>query len=156
MFPDHVGVVGAQRARRAGGDAGHHHLGRAVVGAAEFLAGWSRRRLCAAGLVGGTLISFDTWFVYGIQQYPLAYLPYPFLVWGALRFGPRGAATGTLLVAALAIYSLLQKRGPFVTGNEADSLRLVGGYIGIAGRVQSAARRRRHRTPPRAGRRGGK
>ena len=87
--------------------------------------------LCAAGLVGGTLISFDTWFVYGIQQYPLAYLPYPFLAWSALRFGPRGAATGTLLVAALAIYSLLQKRGPFVTGNEADSLRLVGSYIGI-------------------------
>jgi len=87
--------------------------------------------LCAAGLVGGTMISFDTWFVYGIHQYPLAYLPYPFLAWSALRFGPRGAATSTLLVAALAIYSLLQKRGPFVTGSEADSLRLVGSYIGI-------------------------
>ena len=87
--------------------------------------------LCAAGLLGGTMISFNTWFVYGIQQYPLAYLPYPFLAWGALRFGPRGATTGTLLVAALAIFSLLQKRGPFVTGSEADSLRLVGSYIGI-------------------------
>ena len=81
--------------------------------------------------MGGTLISFDTWFVYGMQQYPLAYLPYPFLAWSALRFGPRGAATGTLLVAALAIYSLLEKRGPFLTGNEADSLRLMGSYIGI-------------------------
>ncbi len=87
--------------------------------------------VCALGLVGGTLISFDTWFVYSIQQYPLAYLPYPFLAWSALRFGPRGAATGTLLVALLAIYSLLQKRGPFVSGSEADSLRLVGSYIGI-------------------------
>ncbi len=87
--------------------------------------------LCAAGLVAGTMISFDTWFVYGLQQYPLAYLPYPFLAWSALRFGPRGAATGTLLVAALAIYSLVQKRGPFLTGSEADSLRLVGSYIGI-------------------------
>ena len=91
----------------------------------------SEAALCAAGLVVGTLISFDTWFVYGIQEYPLAYLPYPFLAWSALRFGPRGAATGTLLVAALAIYSLLQKRGPFVTGSEADSLRLIGSYIGI-------------------------
>jgi PAS domain S-box-containing protein len=91
----------------------------------------SEAALCAAGLVGGTLISFDTWFVYGLQQYPLAYLPYPFLAWSALRFGPRGAATGTLLVSALAIYSLLQGRGPFVVGNEADSLRLVGSYIGI-------------------------
>jgi len=87
--------------------------------------------LCAAGLLGGTMISFNTWFVYGLQQYPLAYLPYPFLAWIALRFGPRGAATGTLVVSALAIYSLLQKRGPFLVGNEADSLRLIGSYIGV-------------------------
>ena len=91
----------------------------------------SEAGLCATGLVCGTLISFDTWFVYGLQQYPLAYLPYPFLAWSAVRFGPRGAATGTFLVATLAIYSVLQKRGPFVTGSEADSLRLVGSYIGI-------------------------
>jgi PAS domain S-box-containing protein len=87
--------------------------------------------LCGAGLVGGTLISFNSWFVYGIQNYPLAYLPFPFLVWGALRFGQRGATAGTLLVSALAIYSLLQRRGPFVTNTEKDSLMLVGSYIGI-------------------------
>ena len=87
--------------------------------------------LCSAGLVTGTLISFNTWLVYGIQNYPLAYLPYPFLVWGALRFGPRGAATGTLLVASLALNSLWHGGGPFVTGNLTDSLRLIGSYIGI-------------------------
>ena len=87
--------------------------------------------ICVLGLVGGTLISFDTWFVYGLHAYPLAYLPYPFLAWSALRFGPRGATAGTLLVSVLAIYSLLQGRGPFVTVSEADSLRLVGSYIGI-------------------------
>jgi PAS domain S-box-containing protein len=87
--------------------------------------------LCSAGLVGGTLISFNSWFVYGIQSYPLAYLPFPFLVWGALRFGQRGATTGTLLVSALAIYSLLLRRGPFVTNTEKDSLMLIGSYIGV-------------------------
>lgn len=87
--------------------------------------------ICGAGLVVGTLISFNSWFVYGIQNYPLAYLPYPFLVWGALRFGQRGATTGTLLVSALAIHSLLQGRGPFVTTTEQDSLMLIGSYIGI-------------------------
>ena len=87
--------------------------------------------ICGAGLVGGTLISFNSWFVYGIQNYPLAYLPFPFLVWGALRFGQRGATTGTLLVSALAIYSLLQGTGPFVTNTEKDSLMLIGSYIGI-------------------------
>jgi len=87
--------------------------------------------ICGAGLVGGTLISFNSWFVYGIQNYPLAYLPFPFLVWGALRFGQRGATTGTLLVSALAIHSLLQGIGPFVTNTERDSLMLIGSYIGI-------------------------
>ena len=87
--------------------------------------------VCGTGLIAGTLISFDSWFVYGIQNYPLAYLPFPFLVWGALRFGQRGATTGTLLVTALAISSLVQGRGPFVAQNERDSLMLIGSYIGI-------------------------
>ena len=87
--------------------------------------------ICGLGLLGGTLISFHSWFVYGIQNYPLAYLPFPFLAWGALRFGQRGATTGTLLVSALAIYSLISGRGPFVTINEPDSLMLIGSYIGI-------------------------
>jgi PAS domain S-box-containing protein len=87
--------------------------------------------ICGAGLVGGTLISFNSWFVYGIQNYPLAYLPFPFLVWGALRFGPRGATAGTLLVSALAIYSIIRGTGPFVTSTEKESLMLIGSYIGI-------------------------
>jgi PAS domain S-box-containing protein len=87
--------------------------------------------ICGAGLVGGTLISFNSWFVYGIQNYPLAYLPFPFLVWGALRFGQRGATAGTLLVSALAIDSLVRGTGPFVTISEKDSLMLIGSYIGI-------------------------
>jgi PAS domain S-box-containing protein len=87
--------------------------------------------ICSIGLIVGTLISFNTWFVYGIQNYPLAYLPFPFLVWGALRFGPRGASAGTLLVSALAIWSLARGTGPFVATAQKDSLMLIGSYIGI-------------------------
>jgi PAS domain S-box-containing protein len=87
--------------------------------------------VCSLGLAVGTLISFNSWYVQGIQNYPLAYLPYPFLVWGALRFGQRGATTGTLLVSAVAIYQLLQGRGPFLAPTEKESLMLIGSYIGI-------------------------
>ena len=92
------------------------------------LAEWG---LCTVGLVGGTLIAFDIWSVSGVQPNALVFLPYPFFVWLAVRFGLRGAATGTLFGAVLAVISLLLKQGPFVTGSQSDSLWLVGGYIVI-------------------------
>jgi len=97
---------------------------------------WDKRTfceavICAGGLVIGTMLSFHTWFVYGIQNYPLAYLPFPFLVWAALRFGQRGATTGTVVVSVVAIYALLHKRGPFVANTEKESLMLMGSYIGL-------------------------
>ena len=87
--------------------------------------------VCSLGLAAATLISFNSWYVQGIQNYPLAYLPCPFIVWGALRFGQRGATTGTLLVSVVAIYQLLQGRGPFLAATEKESLMLIGSYIGI-------------------------
>jgi two-component system cell cycle sensor histidine kinase/response regulator CckA len=86
---------------------------------------------CITGLVLGTLLSFNSWFVDGVENYPLAFLPYPFLVWGALRFGQRGGTTGTFVVSGLAIYELLHHRGPFWLGNDKSSLMLIGCYIGI-------------------------
>jgi two-component system, cell cycle sensor histidine kinase and response regulator CckA len=95
---------------------------------------WSKDRipealLCAAGVLGGTLISFKSWYVQGIGDYPLAYLPVPFLVWGSLRFGIRGATTGTLLVSCLAISETLEMRGPFVLPSKEATLVLLGTYI---------------------------
>src|SRR5439155_2445979 len=87
--------------------------------------------LCGVGLTLATTLSLNSWYFYGIANYPLAYLPYPFLVWGALRFGQRGASSGTLLVAGLAIHALLQGKGPFVMPIERDSILLIGSYIGV-------------------------
>ena len=87
--------------------------------------------LCAAGLVFGTLVSFGWWSFDGVQNDPLAYLPYPFLVWGALRFGPRGATAGTLTLSTIVIYALLRQRGPFVAVNDDESFVLISAYIGV-------------------------
>jgi hypothetical protein len=86
---------------------------------------------CAVGLVFCTELSFNSVYVNGVQNYPLAYLPYPFLVWAALRFGQRGATSGTFIVAGWSIYELLHRRGPFWAGNDETSLMLVGCYIGV-------------------------
>jgi len=86
---------------------------------------------CAAGLLASSLIASDLWIVPMLRPYPLTYLPYLFLVWGAVRFGPRGAAIGTLLISFPAVYSLLLQCGPFATGNEVQSLQLLGGFLGF-------------------------
>lgn len=87
--------------------------------------------LCLAGLLATTILSFNSWYFYGVQNYPLAFLPYPFLVWSALRFGQRGAITATLVTSILAIDGLLQGLGPFAAARIQTSLVLLGCYIGV-------------------------
>jgi PAS domain S-box-containing protein len=84
--------------------------------------------LCAAGLAAGTAICLDLWPVPAWQMFPLTYLPYPFLAWAALRFGSRGAATGTLLVAVMAVTSVLRHHGPFA-GSIAERFHFLAGYL---------------------------
>src|SRR6185436_2511296 len=40
-----------------------------------------------------------------LAGYPLHYLVFPLVIWAALRLGPRGTATVTLLVSAFAIWN---------------------------------------------------
>jgi len=43
----------------------------------------------------------------------MLYLPFPLLVWAAIRFGPTGAALANLELASITILSMLNARGPF-------------------------------------------
>ena len=102
--------------------------------ASEFL--WTPKRIisasmCGIGLIAGTLVSFNSWYVYGVENYPLAYFPYPFLVWSALQFKQRGATAATFIVSVLAIRSLLNNYGPFVAYSQLESLVLLGTYLGV-------------------------
>lgn len=97
---------------------------------------WNRRSIieavcCAIALSLAIYVSFNSWFVYGVKNYPMAFLPYPFLVWGAIRFGQRGATTGSALATSMAVYQLLHHAGPFYAGNESTSLLLLGCYIAV-------------------------
>lgn len=46
-------------------------------------------------------------------QYSLSFAPFPFVIWAALRFGQRGAATATLIISAVAILGTSTQSGPF-------------------------------------------
>jgi PAS domain S-box-containing protein len=49
-----------------------------------------------------------------LRQLDYPYLLFPFVVWAALRFGPRGATLLTLLVSFVAAWHTAQGGGPFV------------------------------------------
>ena len=64
-------------------------------------------------------LAFLSWFVFAapdrteIAPFPLEYLPFPFIAWGALILGPPGAATAILLTTGFAYWGFIQNQGPF-------------------------------------------
>ncbi|MEG4233777.1 MASE1 domain-containing protein [Microcoleus sp. Pol11C3] len=57
----------------------------------------------------------------GIAQYPLEYLPFPLIVWAALRFQPAGAIFAYSIVSCIAIWGAVQGGGPFLA--KSDNLK---------------------------------
>jgi diguanylate cyclase (GGDEF)-like protein len=66
-----------------------------------------------------------------IRSYPLEYVCIPFLVWAAFRFGPREAATATLVLAGLAFRGTVRGFGPFALGTRTESLLFLQTFIAI-------------------------
>ncbi len=94
-----------------------------------------------ASLWLGLLLSIS-WMVFGsttgsaIANYPLEYLPFPFIVWAALRLGQRGTALCILLVAIVAVVGAVMSGGPFITkaqGNLEEAILLMQAYLSVVG-----------------------
>jgi signal transduction histidine kinase/integral membrane sensor domain MASE1/CheY-like chemotaxis protein len=60
---------------------------------------------------------------------PLAFLSLPALVWGAYRFGPRGATTVLTVLSAIAAVGTVYGRGPFAVGGPNASLLLLQAFL---------------------------
>jgi signal transduction histidine kinase len=56
------------------------------------------------------------------EQRDVPYIVFPALLWAALRFGPRGAATAILVVSLITVWKTAQNTGPFVRDSLTDSL----------------------------------
>jgi PAS domain S-box-containing protein len=52
----------------------------------------------------------------------LVYLPLPFLLWAAVRFGPLGSSTCIVILAFLSIWQTVHGQGPFVGSSPADDV----------------------------------
>jgi PAS domain S-box-containing protein len=91
-----------------------------------------RARLPEAGALLGLLLAacivvFDSGVTEPLGASALLYLPVPFLMWAALRFGPRLTSTCYSIVAFLVIWGAGHGRGPFlqaVTYQDALSIQL--------------------------------
>jgi diguanylate cyclase (GGDEF)-like protein len=86
-------------------------------------------------LVAGVLLTAEVVFC-GLlfrapRNYPLEYLCVPFLIWAALRFGRREAASVTLLLSGVAVWGTLHGFGPFAIGTKNESLLLLQAFMGI-------------------------
>jgi len=95
---------------------------------------WTRLGEMLALVTGLLLVGeivFCGLFFRGPRNYPLEYLCVPFLIWAALRFGRREAATATVLLSSIAIWGTLHGFGPFAIGTKNESLLLLQSFMGI-------------------------
>ena len=82
----------------------------------------------------GTAAAADLGLLRGVQlellqQVEYTYLLFPFVVWAAVRFGPRGASLVTLVVAAVAVWHTARGGGPFLVGSTGGTLFAVACYL---------------------------
>jgi signal transduction histidine kinase len=65
-------------------------------------------------------------------QRDVPYIVFPVILWAALRFGPRGAATAILVVCSITVWNTAQSDGPFVRESLTDSLLATQLFIATA------------------------
>ena len=94
----------------------------------------TRRVLEVVALVVGTAAAADLGLLQsinipGLGELEYTYLLFPFVVWAAVRFGPRGASLVTLSVAAVAVWHTVRGGGPFLVQSYGGTLFAVACYL---------------------------
>lgn len=64
-----------------------------------------------------------------LEQVEYTYLLFPFVVWAAVRFGPRGASLVTLVVGVIAVWHTTRGGGPFLVDSAGGTLFQVACYL---------------------------
>ena len=67
-------------------------------------------------------VVFGGWLPISAQNYPIAFICGPIVIWTAFRFTPRETATGIFILSALAVWGTLRGYGPFAMDNDNRSL----------------------------------
>jgi signal transduction histidine kinase len=99
-----------------------------LVWASRGTAGFGRREAAE----GAALLAVLVVLAEVPSQRDVPYVVFPVLLWAALRFGPRGAATAIAVVSALTVWNTARNAGPFVRDSITDSLLATQLFIAIA------------------------
>ena len=95
------------------------------------LAKWTEVAILVVVVVAITALVFSAPHPVEASGFWRTYMIGPPLVWAALRFGPRGAATATFLVFAVAIAYTARGTGPFATGVLHEDLFFLQTFVAI-------------------------
>ena len=85
--------------------------------------------LAALGLLGACLLVFEVPHGSGHTSPALFYVPLPFLLWAAVRFGPVGIATALPVMTLAAIWGTVHGLGPFVSDQPHETARDVQLFV---------------------------
>ncbi|PYM39593.1 MAG: hypothetical protein DME17_00695 [Candidatus Rokuibacteriota bacterium] len=102
----------------------------------EPLTQWGARRSVEIGLLFASLLAASRlgsagWLPGQAAASPLVFVPIPWLVWAAFRFGPREAAAAAVVTSGIAIWATTQGTGPFVGDTVNESLLLLQAFVGV-------------------------
>lgn len=89
--------------------------------------------LCGALLWMFSWLVFQSRTIFALSDYPLEYLPFPFVAWAALRFRVWGAVFASVIVSGMAIGGAIQGIGPFVvkTGSTQGAILLLQTFLAV-------------------------
>lgn len=80
-------------------------------------------------VVGGAV--FGGWFIGFLNNYPLAFLCGPIILWTAFRFSQLETVTGIFVLAAIALWGTLKHYGPFQLPTDNQSLLILQSWAGV-------------------------
>ena len=82
------------------------------------------------GAVGSALVIFDPRLGL-IRADVFAFGVFPFVLWGAIRFGAPGAAIVSFLISAITVWGTVHGFGPFIKGNALQNATLLQAFLGV-------------------------
>jgi PAS domain S-box-containing protein len=102
---------------------------------AEWRVVWRAPRLIE-GTALWTLTFASGLFAFGLSnpetgEHPVFYVVFPFIVWAALRFGTRGAATATFIIHLLTVTRTAAGMGPFASETLPETISGIWGFMGV-------------------------